>query len=95
MAEPAVLVLTQRFDPTADLVIRELDCRCVPVVRIDVAEFPESLVLQGWIGPERSHWYGLLSTDHHIVHLADLQSIWYRRPTRFTLHPGMPDSDRS
>lgn len=94
MAEPTVLVLTQRFDPTADLVIRELNSRRVPVARMDVAEFPESLVMQGWIGPGQSHWCGLLSTDYRAVHLADIRSIWYRRPTRFALHPGMRTGDR-
>lgn len=89
-----VLVLTQRFDPTADLVIRELNSRCVPVVRLDVAEFPETLVLQGWIGRGRGDWRGFLFADHHTVCLADIRSIWYRRPTRFVLHPAMLTSDR-
>lgn len=95
MTKQPVLVLTQRFDPTADLVIRELDSRCVPVVRVDVAEFPEALVMQGRIGRGRSHWYGLLSTDRHTVQLADIRSIWYRRLTRFVLHPAMPTRDRA
>ncbi|MBV9010969.1 MAG: ATP-grasp ribosomal peptide maturase [Pseudonocardiales bacterium] len=90
-----MLVLTQCFDPTADLVICELSSRRVPVVRLDVAEFPETLVLQARIGGGRNGWHGLLSTDHHTVCLADIRSVWYRRPTRFVLHPAMPTSDRA
>lgn len=40
MDDQPVLVLTQRFDPTADYVIEELGRRRVPVSRCDPGEFP-------------------------------------------------------
>lgn len=35
-----VLAVTSKDDPTADLVVRELYRRGVPVVRLDSADFP-------------------------------------------------------
>lgn len=47
----SVLVLTDRYDPTADLVVEELNRRGVAVFRCDTSEFPTPEVrLAGWIG---------------------------------------------
>ncbi|OPC76490.1 hypothetical protein B4N89_46510 [Embleya scabrispora] len=43
--ESTVLVLSGRFDPTADLVVEELNRRAVPLFRADMAEFPLELSL--------------------------------------------------
>ncbi len=39
----SVLVLTHRFDPTADYVVEKLNRRGVPVFRCDTSEFPRTL----------------------------------------------------
>src|SRR5699024_12447756 len=41
-----VLILTRQFDPTADLVVRELHHRRVPVFRCDPGDFPEEIGLR-------------------------------------------------
>lgn len=42
-AARSVLVLTHRFDPTADKVVEELNNRDVPLFRCDASDFPEQL----------------------------------------------------
>lgn len=94
MAEQVVLVLTQRFDPTADLVIRELHSRRVPLARVDSAEFPEMLSMRAVIGPGHPRWDGVLTTEHRAVRLSEIRSVWYRRPSQFALHPELSRSER-
>lgn len=73
-----VLVLTSRFDPTADRVVEELNRRGVPVFRADAAEFPSSLTLAA-----------RLDGGRRTVELTDIAAVYYRRPSRFQL-PDLP-----
>ena len=47
-----VLVVTDRFDVTADHVVTELDGRGVPVFRFDTAEFPRRLSVSARLGAD-------------------------------------------
>ncbi|KOV30841.1 hypothetical protein ADK60_16060 [Streptomyces sp. XY431] len=73
----AVLVITGTFDPTADLVIEELNRRAVPVFRADTAWFPSRLaVAAGLDGPDG--WHGTVATGHRVLDLAAVRSVYYR-----------------
>ncbi|WP_431783467.1 ATP-grasp ribosomal peptide maturase [Streptomyces chumphonensis] len=87
-----VLVLAGRFDPTADLVIEELNRRAVPLFRVDMAEFPLRLALSASLS--RDGWHGTLSTSRRTLDLAAVRSVYYRRPTRPRFPEGMSSAAR-
>jgi hypothetical protein len=62
----AVLVLTERLDPTADLVVTELTDRGVPVVRFDTADFPTRLAVSATFD---GRWTGTLRTGSRELRL--------------------------
>lgn len=88
----AVLVLTSVDDPTADAVITELARRDVRVARMDTGDFPTALRLSATMAGDR--WVGELTTDDVSIDLADVQSVYFRRPTRFRLPDGMSEADQ-
>ncbi|MFE9882849.1 ATP-grasp ribosomal peptide maturase [Streptomyces sp. NPDC005784] len=82
MSDPRpVLVVTGLHDPTADVVINELHCRDVPVVRLDSGDFPLSLSLEAEITPHGLR--GHLHTPSRTADLAQVRALYYRRPTGF------------
>ncbi|MCP2165589.1 ATP-grasp ribosomal peptide maturase [Goodfellowiella coeruleoviolacea] len=85
----SVLVITRMGDPTADLVIVELYRRGVPVVRFDLADFPECMVETARIDSDSREWAGELRTPHRVVSLAEISAVWYRKPTGFAVHERM------
>jgi len=87
-----ILVLTEQFDPTADRVIDILNDRGVPVFRTDTAEFPQRLALTASL-TGNGRWTGPLATAHRDVDLADIGSVWYRRPTTFDLPAGLSEPE--
>jgi ATP-grasp ribosomal peptide maturase len=76
-----VVVVTELDDPTADMVIEELNRRQVPVVRFDPAEFPRDLVLAARF--DQSGMRGELRTRSRALDLTAVRSLYYRRPQRF------------
>ncbi|MFS4105418.1 ATP-grasp ribosomal peptide maturase [Streptomyces sp. SID89] len=76
-----VLVVTTLYDPTADVVIRELHDRNVPVVRLDSGDFPASLSVAAEI--TGSGFRGRVSTPSRTADLARVRSLYYRRPSGF------------
>lgn len=92
-AAGTVLVLAGRFDPTADLVVEELNRRSVPVFRTDLASFPLRLALAARF--EGTEWGGTLRTERRTLELRSVRSVYYRRPTRPRFPGGMsPDARR-
>jgi ATP-grasp ribosomal peptide maturase len=85
-----VLVLTQQLDFLADLVIVELNRRCVPVVRFDTADFPRRATLIAH--SQAGSWDGTIVTEHRSIAFDQIASIWYRRPTPFELDPTLSTS---
>ncbi|GAA0908173.1 ATP-grasp ribosomal peptide maturase [Streptomyces thermoalcalitolerans] len=91
MSEPRpVLVVTSLHDPTADVVIRELHDRGVPVVRLDSGDFPASLSVEAEI--TSSGLRGRLRTPSRTADLAGVRSLYYRRPTGFAF-PHLDEQD--
>ncbi len=91
-AARTVLVLTHRFDPTADTVVDELNHRGVQLFRCDAAEFPERLHVSAELVD--SEWTGPMHTPNRGLELEDITGIYYRRPTAFVFHPGLSDNER-
>lgn len=89
--EPAVLVLTARLDPSADLVVEELHRRGVPVFRCDPADFPRRLTLDARFD---GRWTGRLTGARHSLDLSAVRSAWYRRPGRPAASDDLADADR-
>lgn len=77
-----MLVLTQRMDPTADVVIEELNRRAVPVVRFDLGEVVVAAELAG------PRWVGELRAGSRCARLRDTVGVYYRRPSTPTAPPG-------
>ncbi|GLZ15803.1 ATP-grasp ribosomal peptide maturase [Actinomadura sp. NBRC 104425] len=91
MSEPRpVLVVTQPDDLTADLVIEQLNQRCVPIVRFDTADFPHALTLHARIDSTGLH--GILATPSRNARLDAVRSLYYRRPRGFTF-TGLDEQD--
>src|SRR6266545_1038485 len=89
-----VLVLAERTDTTADLVVRELNERGAVVFRCDIAEFPATLSLSGYLDPGDTRWRGRLRTAHRAVALEDITGVYFRRPTAFRLPEDMSAAER-
>lgn len=89
-----VLVLAQDADAPTDHLVAELGRRGVPVFRADSSWFPQRLVLDAEID-HAGHWHGVLSTEHHAVHLGEIRSVWYRDPSAFTFPEGLTDVERA
>lgn len=93
MAAPRfVLVVTDRFDPTADLVVEELNRRDVSVFRCDTSEFPTSLTVAAELTGDG--WRGRAWTARRSVDFTAVCGIYYRRPTGFTFHEEMSVEER-
>ena len=90
----SVVVITRQHDPTADLVILRLTERGVPVTRFDLGEFPRHLTASGRLGHD-GHWTGEISTKHRTIDLADVNAVWYRKPTRFEFDPAMTTTEHT
>jgi ATP-grasp ribosomal peptide maturase len=75
-----VLVLAENLDPSADLVVQALTERSVPVVRFDLAEFPQSVTLAAKHDAVHPGWTGDLAAGRHAVQLQEVRAVYYRRP---------------
>ncbi|SOB84726.1 ATP-grasp ribosomal peptide maturase [Streptomyces sp. 1331.2] len=87
----AVLVLTNRLDSTADLVVEHLNDRGVPVFRCDTAEFPTELTLAATL---EDQWAGVLDNGYRTLDLSRVRSVYFRRPEEFRLPDGMSEAGR-
>ena len=75
-----VLVATADLDPTADMVIAELNRRRVPVVRFDPGRlFPAPGTLTAHTSARG--WGGSLSVGARHVDLGSVRTYYYRRPS--------------
>jgi len=64
-----VLVVTERLDPTADLIVRDLTGRGVSLLRCDAADFPQRVTLAAGYGAAGS---GTLQLGTRTVCLEDI-----------------------
>jgi ATP-grasp ribosomal peptide maturase len=77
-----VLVATEDEDATADLVIAELNRRRVPVLRFDPGrDLPATVGLAARLGQDG--WEGTLTVRDRAADLAEVRSLYHRRPSPF------------
>ncbi|MGH3800666.1 MAG: MvdC/MvdD family ATP grasp protein, partial [Pseudonocardiaceae bacterium] len=88
----AVLVLTAHEDLTADAVISELNRRGASVARMDTGDFPIRSQLAATISATGVE--GRLRVNGVEMDLGSVESIYYRRPTRFRFPDALSDADR-
>jgi ATP-grasp ribosomal peptide maturase len=94
MNEPAqILVLTHDDDPTADIVLRELNSRGLPFVRCDPGNFPSSLTLTAALASPKASWAGSLSGAPRKIDLGSVRAVYYRRPSDFHVRPGLTPAE--
>ncbi|MBC3991888.1 ATP-grasp ribosomal peptide maturase [Streptomyces sp. AC563] len=89
----SVLVLTNPYDVTADLVLRLLADRRVPVVRLD----PGTDLHAGASLTATYHadgQQGTLRTASREIDTTRVHSVWVRRPSPYLGPPGLSDQDR-
>lgn len=87
-----VLVVAETLDAAADMVVAELNQRSAPVVRFDVADFPQQLTLTAAYD---SGWSGVLEHAGRSVRLDTIRSIYWSRPGRPAVDETIPDAYRS
>jgi glutathione synthase/RimK-type ligase-like ATP-grasp enzyme len=77
------LLITDRFEPTADLLIAELRRRQIPCIRWNLDQYPFGSELTFRVSGGRFEVEA--AADGRSVDLSDVGSIWYRgnRPTGF------------
>ncbi|WP_130797385.1 ATP-grasp ribosomal peptide maturase [Streptomyces otsuchiensis] len=89
----SVLVLTSPYDVTADLVLRHLSERRIPVVRLDPGadlHARASLTATYRTGEQR----GTLRTTSRELDINRVRSVWARRPSPYRGPPELSDQDR-
>ncbi|MEV7654302.1 ATP-grasp ribosomal peptide maturase [Streptomyces anulatus] len=75
-----VLVATEADDLTADMVISELNRRSVPVTRFNPADIGAALTVSARFGSCPAPAAGQLRTPSRTVELAEVRSVYWRRP---------------
>lgn len=86
-ARKAVLVLTNTEDGTADPGIHHLQERQIPVIRMDPGDFPVAMTIEAELAGDS--WKGSVHDTFRELDLGSVRSVYYRRPSQFTLSEGM------
>jgi ATP-grasp ribosomal peptide maturase len=90
-----VLALTTDTDSVADRVIAELALRGVPVARLDQADIPLRISLDGRISTGRP-WSGrLFGPNGTLVDLADVRAVWHRHTKQFVVDEDMSAPEKA
>ncbi|MEV5407980.1 ATP-grasp ribosomal peptide maturase [Thermopolyspora sp. NPDC052614] len=84
-------MLTRVDDPTADMVIAELNRRDIPVVRLDPGvDFPGQASTSAYFGT--TGMIGEIATGSRRLDLQRVRAVYYRRPTPYGPEKGGLDS---
>lgn len=82
MNEPAVLISTRADDPTADLVIAELNHRGIPLLRLDPGvDFPLHATLDAHL--DGRGWTGEVQHGGRTLDLSRIRALYHRRPSLY------------
>ncbi|TCC56160.1 hypothetical protein E0H73_33955 [Kribbella pittospori] len=91
---PRILVLTHDDDPTADVVLNELNSRGTQFVRCDPGNFPAAMTMTARLGAPGLSWNGSLTGAPRGIDLGSVRAIYYRRPSDFRPPGGLATSDQ-
>ncbi|MFD9463109.1 MvdC/MvdD family ATP grasp protein [Streptomyces sp. NPDC060027] len=86
-----VLVVAEQLDAAADMVVDQLNQRDVPVMRFDVAQFPQQLTLTGTHLPQEPGWTGIIDDRRRTARLEDVRAVYWRRPARPQIADTVPE----
>ncbi|MER5880675.1 ATP-grasp ribosomal peptide maturase [Streptomyces sp. NPDC001910] len=86
-----VLVVAEQLDAAADMVVDQLNQRDVPVMRFDVAEFPQQITLTGSHQPKDPGWTGLIDDGRRTARLEEVRAVYWRRPARPRIADTVPE----
>ncbi|MBV9022766.1 MAG: ATP-grasp ribosomal peptide maturase [Streptomycetaceae bacterium] len=86
-----VLVVTKLDDPTADVVVEELNRRAVPVVRLDPGDFPDTVTVAA--SSTVGGLAGSLCTSSRAADLEAVRSVYWRRPSPYAAPAGLDGQD--
>lgn len=88
-----VLIITARHDVTSDFVIAELDEMGVPVIRMDMADVPDTAQITARLNG--SSWTGQITVGRRVMRIEEITGIYYRRPSMPQITGlGSPSRDR-
>lgn len=87
-----ILIVTDKFDPHADVVIVELRRRGHQPVRFHPADFPTRLLTT--LTFDHHQWNGSVSLPKGDIFLSDIQSIWWRKPEPSVILETLPPDQR-
>lgn len=91
----SVLVVAEELDATADLVVAALAEREVPVIRFDLADFPQHITLAATHTGHAAGWQGTLrATAGRSTRLEEVRAVYYRRPGLPRLSPAVAEEYR-
>ncbi len=91
-ADGDTVLVISGADATARAVVAELKRHPVETVLLDIGEFPTRLSLAA-ASTSSGAWAGRLHGGGVEVDLSRVRSVYYRRPTRFTIPEGVSGSD--
>ena len=86
------LLVTERLEPTADLLLSELRRRNIPCLRWNLDQFPCNAALT--YRASDKHFDGELAIDGRRLDLASIGSIWCRGFRASGFPQDLPDEDR-
>lgn len=84
-----IVIVTNKVDYTADFVILKLKARGIDFVRLNTEDFPQSASFVLNISSRGIDGY--LGVAGRSVDLAEIQSVWYRRPVASEPAPEIED----
>ena len=73
-----VLIVTNKTDITADLVVLEFRRRGTPYARFNTEDFPQRVQISWMLGTHGADGY--IRLPHSELSLREVISVWYRRP---------------
>lgn len=91
IAARPVLVVAERLDAAADMVVDQLNQRAVPVIRFDAATFPQQLTLTAGHASAEPGWTGVLDDGRRTARLEDVRAVYWRRPGRSAIADTVPE----
>lgn len=87
-----IVVVTDQFDPHADMLIIELRKLGQQPVRLHPADFPMTASVT--LDFDQQHWGGELALAKGPLDIDDIKSIWWRRPEPYVIDTDLSKAER-